>query len=58
MKVVVIGASGKSGGLVTGRLCDLGHEVTAVTRDLARLDGLDPRADTAVGDLPCQSANQ
>ncbi|MBT3397215.1 MAG: NAD(P)H-binding protein, partial [Alphaproteobacteria bacterium] len=51
MKIAVIGASGKSGNLVVARLCDDDHKVTAISRDPARLAGLDPRAQTATGDL-------
>jgi len=51
MKIAVIGASGKSGALVVARLCKGGHQVTVISRDPARLTGIDPRAQTATGDL-------
>jgi nucleoside-diphosphate-sugar epimerase len=51
MKIVILGASGKSGALVVARLCETGHQVTAVSRDPARLKGLDTRAQVAKGDL-------
>jgi nucleoside-diphosphate-sugar epimerase len=51
MKIAILGASGKSGALVVARLCEAGHQVTAISRDPARLKGLDTRAQVARGDL-------
>ena len=51
MKIAILGASGKSGALVVARLCEAGHHVTAISRDPARLKGLDTRAQVARGDL-------
>ncbi len=55
MKIAVIGASGKSGGLVVDRLYALKHEVIAISRDPARLAGLQGRAEIRVADLQIQS---
>lgn len=51
MKVCVLGATGKTGRYLVERLCDEGHEVTAIGRDAERLGLVDGRAGRAVADL-------
>lgn len=51
MKIVVIGASTDSGRQVVRLLCDLGHEVTAVSRSADRLADVDARARRAIFDI-------
>ena len=51
MRIAVFGAGGKSGALVVSRLCDKGHHVVALSRDPARLEQPDSRAQTATADL-------
>lgn len=55
MRIAVIGASGRSGGLVIDRLGALRHEVIAISRDPARLAGLRGRAEVRVADLQSRS---
>ena len=40
MKVGVIGASGRVGGLVANDLIARGHEVTAIVRDKSKITGM------------------
>jgi len=49
--IVVLGATGKTGRYLVTRLCDEGHDVTAIGRSAARLEAIDPRAHTAVADI-------
>lgn len=51
MKIAVVGASADTGRQVVHLLCEQGHDVTATSRDPARLAGLDPRARVAVFDI-------
>ncbi len=51
MKIAILGATGKTGRYVVARLCERGHEVTAVGRRTDRLAALDPRARRAGADL-------
>ncbi len=49
--IAVLGATGKTGRYLVARLCDDGHDVTAVGRSHARLEAVDGRARKAVADL-------
>lgn len=49
--IAVIGATGRTGRRVTERLCALGHRVTAIARDPARLATLDARARAVPADI-------
>ncbi|MFQ5958365.1 MAG: SDR family oxidoreductase [Alphaproteobacteria bacterium] len=49
--IAVLGATGKTGRYLVARLCDDGHEVTAVGRSRQRLDAVDARARKVVADL-------
>ncbi len=49
--IAVLGATGKVGRYLVARLCDEGHEVTAIGRSPDRLAAVDGRARTAVADL-------
>ena len=50
MRITVFGAAGNVGSRVVAEALSRGHDVTAVVRDAARLDALDPRAQARVGD--------
>ena len=49
--IVVLGATGKTGRYLVTRLCDEGHDVTAIGRSAARLEAVDPRAHTTIADI-------
>ena len=51
MRIVVIGATGKTGRYLVRRLCDAGEQVVALSRDAARLAGVDARADRRIADV-------
>jgi len=51
MKIVVLGATGKTGRYVVAQLCADGHAVVAVGRSEARLAALDEKAVRVVADL-------
>lgn len=51
MRIVVIGATGRTGQRVVARLCDRGHAVAAVGLTAAKLAALDPRAAPHRADL-------
>ncbi|MFF4193519.1 NAD(P)-dependent oxidoreductase [Nonomuraea sp. NPDC001831] len=52
MRLVIFGATGRTGLELVRQALDLGHEVTAVVRDAARLpDGLRDRVETVTADL-------
>lgn len=51
MKIAVLGATGKTGRYLVARLCEDGHDVTAIGRDKTRLAALDRRARAVRGDL-------
>src|SRR4051794_29718850 len=50
MKLIIFGASGLLGARLVTEALDRGHEVTAVARDLSRLDDRDGRVRTASAD--------
>ncbi|MFI7689761.1 NAD(P)-dependent oxidoreductase [Nonomuraea sp. NPDC049655] len=52
MRLVIFGATGRTGLELVRQALDLGHEVTAVVRDAARLPaGLRDRVETVTADL-------
>lgn len=51
MKVIVFGATGKTGGHVSRRALDAGHQVTAFGRSVDRLATEEPELDIAKGDV-------
>jgi len=51
MRITVFGAVGNISSRVVNEALSRGHEVTAVSRELSRLNELDPRVKIAVGDI-------
>ena len=51
MKVIVFGATGKTGRHVCRLALEQGHQVTAFTRSANRIDGSDPNLSAAQGDV-------
>jgi putative NADH-flavin reductase len=51
MKIIVFGATGKTGRQVVQQALDAGHDVTAFVRDPARLQLDDPRLRVAAGQV-------
>ena len=51
MKVIVFGATGKTGRHVCRLALEQGHQVTAFTRSASRIDGSDPNLRAAQGDV-------
>ena len=51
MRITVFGAVGNIGSRVVNEAIARGHEVTAVSRDSSKLNGLDPRVKVATGDI-------
>lgn len=51
MKIAVIGATADTGQQVVHKLCDLGHQVVATSRDTTRLTAIDRRAQKATFDI-------
>jgi nucleoside-diphosphate-sugar epimerase len=51
MRIVVIGATGRTGRRVVARLCERGHDVLALGLTAAKLGALDPRAEARALDL-------
>ena len=49
--IAILGATGKTGRYLVTRLCDEGHDVTAIGRSAARLAAIDPRARAAIADI-------
>lgn len=49
--IAILGATGKTGRYLVTRLCDDGHDVTAIGRSAARLEAIDPRARAAIADI-------
>ncbi|MEY9966943.1 putative NADH-flavin reductase [Streptacidiphilus sp. MAP12-16] len=56
MKIIVFGATGKTGRQVVQRALDAGHEVTAFVRDPARLDVHHPQLHVSVGQVTTDQA--
>jgi putative NADH-flavin reductase len=56
MKIIVFGATGKTGQQVVRQALEAGHEVTAFVRDAARLDLRDPRLRVTVGEVTTDQA--
>jgi putative NADH-flavin reductase len=56
MKIIVFGATGKTGREVVRQALDAGHEVTAFVRDAAKLEQSHPRLRTAVGQVTTDQA--
>ena len=51
MKVIVFGATGKTGLHVCRQALEQGHQVTAFTRSVSKIDGLAPDLQVAQGDV-------
>ena len=51
MKVIVFGATGKTGLHVCRQAVEQGHQVTAFTRSVSKIDGLAPDLQVAQGDV-------
>ena len=51
MKVIVFGATGKTGLHVCRQALEQGHQVTAFTRSVSKIDGLTPDLQVAQGDV-------
>ncbi|MBI3452151.1 MAG: NAD(P)H-binding protein [Rhodospirillales bacterium] len=59
MKIAVLGATSDTGRQIVARLCERGHDVTALGRNAAKLATLDPRAQTRavrIEDTPALTA--
>lgn len=54
MKVIVIGATGTIGSLAVQQMLDAGHDVTAFSRNPAKLDITDPKLILLAGDVQDQ----
>ena len=51
MKVIVFGATGKTGLHVCRQALEQGHQVTAFTRSVSKIDGLAPDLQVAQGEV-------
>jgi putative NADH-flavin reductase len=56
MKIIIFGATGKTGRELVRQALEAGHEVTAFVRDPARLDAHHPRLEVVVGQVMSDQA--